>query len=104
LSVVTLSRGHQLCQGHGIAEVEAMIPELARLVGTGEIEGSVEAGAGFRIECHPGDPGAHPQQPEGEPSALETGVAGDQHAPTVPEGRIRTIDGGGHQLQSFQGA
>jgi len=56
-----------------------------------------QTGIGFRRQGEAGDLRAELQQPQGQPAALEAGVAREQNAPPTPEGRIR-----GHQR--FQGA
>ena len=95
---------HKRSQGVGVTDVDAAVLQLASQIQGSQIEGIEEAGAGVGGEGHAGDAGTKLEQPQRQPAALEAGVAGEQHAPAGPEGRVRAATRAGHQLQSFQGA
>ena len=48
----------------------------------------VQGGIRRRVERETRDRGAELAQPEDEPGPLEARVAGHEHAPTAPEGRV----------------
>ncbi len=69
---------------HRIGMPDVADPAVAQRPNVGQLEQVRRGGGRQRQPCHAG---TKPRQPQRKPCALETGVAGQQHAFAAPEGR-----------------